>query len=119
MPTQRYEVTQPRTGILLAWVASGETALPESSGPFVWQATDLLDLLGQGEVGFVNSVTSRTAPQSVNAIRGTYVVGGRAVGRQVPGPTSLALSMSLQESARSVGPGTYPTETARCPAKLG
>ena len=45
MPTQRYGVTQPHVDALLAWVASGEIAIPEIQRPFVWQATGVRDLL--------------------------------------------------------------------------
>ena len=45
MPTQRYEVTQPHVDPLLAWVSSGEIAIPEIQRPFLWQPTDVRDLL--------------------------------------------------------------------------
>ena len=70
MPTQRYEVTQPHVDTLLAWVGSGEIAIPEIQRPFVWQATDVRDLLDEPEIGAVDFVTRGTA-QWDNGIRGT------------------------------------------------
>ena len=52
MPTQRYEVTQPHVDPLLAWVSSGEIAIPEIQRPFLWQPTDVRDLLDSLLRGF-------------------------------------------------------------------
>ncbi|MBI4918060.1 MAG: DUF262 domain-containing protein, partial [Acidobacteria bacterium] len=52
MPTQRYEVTQPHIETLLAWINSGEIAVPEIQRPFVWQATDVRDFLDSLLRGF-------------------------------------------------------------------
>ena len=51
MPTQRYSVTPHSVDTLLAWVRSGEIAIPEIQRPFVWSATqvrNLLDSMYQG-----------------------------------------------------------------------
>lgn len=57
MPTQRYAVTQPPIDTLFTWISSGEIAIPEIQRPFVWDATqvrDLLDSLLQGfPVGYL------------------------------------------------------------------
>lgn len=51
MKTQKYAVNQHLIETVLAWVNSGEIAIPEIQRPFVWQASkvrDLLDSLYQG-----------------------------------------------------------------------
>lgn len=51
MKTQKYAVNQHLIETVLAWVNSGEIAIPEIQRPFVWQATkvrDLMDSLYQG-----------------------------------------------------------------------
>lgn len=57
MPTQRYAVTQPPIETLFTWVGSGEIAIPEIQRPFVWDSTqvrNLLDSLLQGfPVGYL------------------------------------------------------------------
>jgi hypothetical protein len=57
MPTQRYSVTQPPIDTLLAWVKSGDVAIPEIQRPFVWNAVkvrNFLDSLFQGyPVGYL------------------------------------------------------------------
>lgn len=55
--TQRYSVAPHPIETLLAWVKSGEVAIPEIQRPFVWEATkvrNLLDSLYQGyPVGYL------------------------------------------------------------------
>lgn len=57
MSTQRYSVTPQPIDTLLAWVKSGEVAIPEIQRPFVWEPTkvrNLLDSLYQGyPVGYL------------------------------------------------------------------
>jgi hypothetical protein len=57
MTTQKYSVNQHLIETLLAWVKSGEIAIPEIQRPFVWEASqvrDLLDSLYQGyPVGYI------------------------------------------------------------------
>jgi hypothetical protein len=57
MSTPRYSVTAQPIETLLAWVKSGEVAIPEIQRPFVWDATqvrNLLDSLYQGyPVGYL------------------------------------------------------------------
>ena len=57
MSTQKYSVNQYLIEALLTWVKSGEIAIPEIQRPFVWDATqvrDLLDSLYQGyPVGYL------------------------------------------------------------------
>lgn len=51
MKTQKYAVNQHLIETVLAWVNSGEIAIPEIQRPFVWKASkvrDLLDSLYQG-----------------------------------------------------------------------
>lgn len=59
MATQRYTVTPHPVETLLAWVKSGEIAIPEIQRPFVWEATkvrNLLDSLYRGyPVGYLIS----------------------------------------------------------------
>ena len=57
MSMQKYSVNQHLIETLLAWVKSGEIAIPEIQRPFVWDASqvrDLLDSLYQGyPVGYI------------------------------------------------------------------
>lgn len=57
MATQRYSVTPHPIETILTWVKSGEIAIPEIQRPFVWDATqvrNLLDSLYQGfPVGYL------------------------------------------------------------------
>src|SRR5258708_2455397 len=57
MPKQRYSVTPHPIETVLAWVKSGEIAIPEIQRPFVWEASkvrNLLDSLYQGyPVGYL------------------------------------------------------------------
>lgn len=57
MSTQRYSVTPHPIETLLTWVKSGEIAIPEIQRPFVWDATqvrNLMDSLYQGyPVGYL------------------------------------------------------------------
>jgi hypothetical protein len=45
MIPQRYAVTQHPIGTILAWVKSGEVAIPEIQRPFVWEAVKVRNLL--------------------------------------------------------------------------
>ena len=45
MSTQRYSVTPHPIETLLTWVKSGEIAIPEIQRPFVWEATQVRNLL--------------------------------------------------------------------------
>ncbi|RRQ20346.1 DUF262 domain-containing protein [Guyparkeria sp. SCN-R1] len=57
MSSQKYSVNQHLIETLMAWVKSGEIAIPEIQRPFVWDATqvrDLLDSLYKGyPVGYI------------------------------------------------------------------
>jgi uncharacterized protein with ParB-like and HNH nuclease domain len=57
MATLQYTVTPQQIDTLLAWVKSGEIAIPEIQRPFVWEATgvrNLLDSLYRGyPVGYL------------------------------------------------------------------
>jgi hypothetical protein len=57
MQLQKYSVNQQSVSVLLAWVQSGEIAIPEIQRPFVWDSTkvrDLMDSLYNGfPVGYV------------------------------------------------------------------
>ncbi len=59
MAIQQYSVNQHPIQTLLAWIESGEIAIPEIQRPFVWSATkvrDLIDSLYQGyPVGYLIS----------------------------------------------------------------
>lgn len=59
MPTQKYSVNQHPIETILAWVKSGEIAIPEIQRPFVWDNTkvrDLMDSLYQGfPIGYLIS----------------------------------------------------------------
>lgn len=52
MPAQKYSVTQHPIPMLLAWIESKETAIPEIQRPFVWDATKVRDLLDSLLNGF-------------------------------------------------------------------
>jgi len=45
MTTQRYSVIQQPINILIAWINTGEIAIPEIQRPFVWNATKVRNLL--------------------------------------------------------------------------
>lgn len=57
MSSQRYSVTQAPVDTLFTWIRTGEIAIPEIQRPFVWDATqvrNLLDSLFQGyPVGYL------------------------------------------------------------------
>ncbi|MBK9443259.1 MAG: DUF262 domain-containing protein [Comamonadaceae bacterium] len=77
MSTQRYSVTPHPVETLLAWVKSGEIAIPEIQRPFVWEATrvrNLLDSLYQGfPVGYLIAWRNPT----VKLKDGTHSAGKR------------------------------------------
>ncbi|HZH28630.1 MAG TPA: DUF262 domain-containing protein [Azospirillaceae bacterium] len=52
MSTQRYSVAPHPIDTLLAWVKSGEIAIPEIQRPFVWDATRVRNLLDSLYKGF-------------------------------------------------------------------
>src|SRR3954462_10768684 len=52
MATQRYSVTPHPIDTLLTWVKSGEIAIPEIQRPFVWQATQVRNLLASLYQGY-------------------------------------------------------------------
>lgn len=52
MSTQRYSVTPQPIDVLLAWVKSGEIAIPEIQRPFVWESTKVRNLLDSLYAGF-------------------------------------------------------------------
>ena len=52
MPTQRYAVTQPPIDTLFTWINSREIAVPEIQRPFVWDATQVRNLLDSLLHGF-------------------------------------------------------------------
>ena len=55
--TQQYSVNQQLIANILAWVTSGEIAIPEIQRPFVWKSSkvrDLMDSLYKGyPVGYI------------------------------------------------------------------
>jgi len=57
MEIQKYSVNQHLIETILAWVKSGEIAIPEIQRPFVWNASkvrDLMDSLYQGyPIGYI------------------------------------------------------------------
>src|SRR5262245_16868395 len=52
MATQRYSVTPQPIDTLLAWVKSGEIAIPEIQRPFVWEPVKVRNLLDSLYRGF-------------------------------------------------------------------
>jgi hypothetical protein len=52
MSTQRYSVTPQPIDVLLAWVKSGEIAIPEIQRPFVWEPTKVRNLLDSLYAGY-------------------------------------------------------------------
>jgi len=77
MSTQRYSVTPQPIDTVLAWVKSGEIAIPEIQRPFVWEPTkvrNLLDSLYQGfPVGYLIAWRNPT----VKLKDGTFSAGKR------------------------------------------
>jgi hypothetical protein len=45
MQTQKYSVSDHPVGVILSWVSAGEIAIPEIQRPFVWDSTDVRDLI--------------------------------------------------------------------------
>ncbi len=45
MEIQKYNLQQPQIGTLLAWIDSGDIAIPEIQRPFVWNSTKVRNLL--------------------------------------------------------------------------
>ena len=52
MEIQKYNLQQPQIGTLLAWIDSGEIAIPEIQRPFVWDSTKVRNLLDSIYKGF-------------------------------------------------------------------
>ena len=52
MPTQRYSVTQVPIRNLIAWIDSGEIAIPEIQRPFVWEAVKVRKMLDSLFMGY-------------------------------------------------------------------
>ncbi|NVJ63026.1 MAG: DUF262 domain-containing protein [Flavobacteriaceae bacterium] len=52
MEMQKYNLQQPQIGTLLAWIDSGEIAIPEIQRPFVWDSTKVRNLLDSIYKGF-------------------------------------------------------------------
>jgi len=72
MQIQKYSVNQQSVSVLLAWVQSGEIAIPEIQRPFVWDASkvrDLMDSLYQGfPKGIVFEKRQDSETQSVKCL---------------------------------------------------
>lgn len=49
---QKYNLQQPQISTLLAWIDSGEVAIPEIQRPFVWDSTKVRNLLDSIYKGF-------------------------------------------------------------------
>src|SRR5690349_6294262 len=52
MGSQKYSVNQHLIETLLAWITSGEIAIPEIQRPFVWASTKVRDLMDSLYKGF-------------------------------------------------------------------
>lgn len=52
MGSQKYSVNQHLIETLLAWITSGEIAIPEIQRPFVWESTKVRDLMDSLYKGF-------------------------------------------------------------------
>ena len=52
MPTQKYSVTPQPLETILTWVKSGKVAIPEIQRPFVWNSTQVRNLLDSLYKGF-------------------------------------------------------------------
>jgi uncharacterized protein with ParB-like and HNH nuclease domain len=59
--TQRYSVTPHPIDTLLTWVKSGEIAIPEIQRPFVWEATQVRNLLDSLYQGYPRRLPDRVA----------------------------------------------------------
>lgn len=74
MPSQKYAVNQYLIETILAWVKSGEIAIPEIQRPFVWDAAqvrDLIDSLYQGyPIGYIiyGDLTMAPCPKSATFV---------------------------------------------------
>ena len=69
MATQRYSVTPQSIETLLAWVKSGEIAVPEIQRPFVWDATKVRNLSGLALSRLSGGLSHRVA-ESIGAAQG-------------------------------------------------
>lgn len=97
MASQKYSVNQHLIETLLAWVKSGDIAIPEIQRPFVWDASqvrDLLDSLYQGfPVGYIivwKNPDVRLKDGSVSAGKKVLIDGQQRI-------TALSAAMVGQE----------------------
>jgi hypothetical protein len=97
MASQKYSVNQYLIDTLLAWVKSDEIAIPEIQRPFVWDATqvrDLLDSLYQGyPVGYIivwKNPDVRLKDGSMSAGKKVLIDGQQRI-------TALSAAMAGQE----------------------
>ena len=77
MSTQRYSVTPHPIETLLTWVKSGEIAIPEIQRPFVWQATQVRNLLDSLYRGYPIGYLIAWRNPTVKLKDGTSSVGKR------------------------------------------
>ncbi|NOZ78088.1 MAG: DUF262 domain-containing protein [Acidobacteria bacterium] len=77
MATQRYSVTPHPIETLLAWVKSGEVAIPEIQRPFVWDATKVRNLMDSLYNGFPVGYLITWRNPDVKLKDGTLSVGKR------------------------------------------
>ncbi|QIA27676.1 DUF262 domain-containing protein [Thermaerobacter sp. PB12/4term] len=77
MSTQRYSVTPHPIETLLAWVKSGEIAIPEIQRPFVWNATKVRDFLDSLYRGYPVGYLIAWRNPSVRLKDGTLSAGKR------------------------------------------
>lgn len=77
MSTQRYSVTPHAIETILAWVKSGEIAIPEIQRPFVWDGTKVRNLLDSIYQGFPVGYLIAWRNPSVKLKDGTTSAGKR------------------------------------------
>ena len=75
--SQRYTVTPQPIEHLLAWVRSGEIAIPEIQRPFVWEATKVRDLLDSLYRGFPVGYLITWRNPTIRLKDGTLAAGKR------------------------------------------
>ena len=77
MQTQKYSVNQYLIEIILSWVKSGEIAIPEIQRPFVWEATQVRDLMDSLYKGFPVGYIIAWRNPNVRLKDGTFSQGKR------------------------------------------
>ena len=113
---QKYSVNQQLIETLLAWVNSGEIAIPEIQRPFVWNPSkvrDLIDSLYSGyTTGYLISSTSGSLSYMDVKTGGNYLTGGKewyAAGRRLNTNETGPFSAWVEPWTDGIGTKVTPT----------